>query len=47
MSDRDRTGLAHESRSAALNPLDAVPDEIPFDVPYGMPILSPLAMAFH
>src|SRR6202166_2241411 len=38
MSDRDRTELAHESRLAALNPLDAVPDEIPFNVPYGMPI---------
>jgi glc operon protein GlcG len=30
--------LANESRLAASNPLDAVPDEIPFDVPYGLPI---------
>jgi glc operon protein GlcG len=38
MSDRDKTELANESRLAASNPLDAVPDEIPFDVPYGLPI---------
>ena len=38
MSDRDKTELANESRLAASNPLDAVPDEIPFDVPYGPPI---------
>jgi glc operon protein GlcG len=34
----DKTELANESRLAASNPLDAVPDEIPFDVPYGLPI---------
>lgn len=38
MSDRDKTELANESRLAASNPLDDVPDEIPFDVPYGRPI---------
>ena len=38
MSDRDKTELANESRLAASNPLDVVPDEIPFDVPYGLPI---------
>ncbi len=30
--------LADESRLAASNPLDVVPDEMPFDVPYGLPI---------
>src|SRR4051812_26051115 len=35
---RDNTGLATESRMAASNPLDVVPDEMPFDVPYGPPI---------
>ena len=34
----DETELANESRLAASNPLDVVPDEIPFDVPYGLPI---------
>ena len=33
-----KTELANESRLAASNPLDAVPDEIPFDVPDGLPI---------
>jgi len=33
------------SRLAALNPLDAVPDEIPFDVPYGPSISLELAQA--
>jgi glc operon protein GlcG len=30
--------IASESRIAASNPLDVVPDEMPFDVPYGLPI---------
>jgi glc operon protein GlcG len=34
----DKTELANQSRLAASNPLDAVPEEIPFDVPYGLPI---------
>jgi glc operon protein GlcG len=38
LSDRNKTELANESRLAASNPFDAVPDEIPFDVPYGLPI---------
>src|SRR6202162_1410324 len=45
MSDRDKTELANESRLAASNPLDAVPDEIPFDVPYGLPISLARAVA--
>ena len=48
MSDRDKTELVHESRLAASNPLDAVPDEIPFDVPYGLPIsLARAEAAIH
>ena len=39
------TELASESRLAASNPLDAVPDEMPFDVPYGLPILLDRAQA--
>ena len=34
----DETELGNESRLAASNPVDVVPDEIPFDVPYGPPI---------
>ena len=34
----DKTERASESRIAASNPLDVVPDEMPFDVPYGLPI---------
>ena len=34
----DKTERASESRTAASNPLDVVPDEMPFDVPYGLPI---------
>jgi glc operon protein GlcG len=37
--------LANESRLAASNPLDAVPDEMPFDVPYGSPISLARAQA--
>src|ERR1700752_2200487 len=29
---------ANESKLAAANPLDVVPDDIPFDMPYGLPI---------
>ncbi len=41
----DKTELANESRPAASNPLDAVPDEMPFDVPYGLPISLARAQA--
>ncbi len=41
----DKTELANESRLAASNPLDAVPDEMPFDVPYGPPISLARAQA--
>ena len=34
----DKTEVATEQRTAASNPLDAVPDDMPFDVPYGLPI---------
>ena len=37
--------LANESRRAASNPLDVVPDEMPFDVPYGLPISLTRAQA--
>src|SRR5271170_5748836 len=37
--------LANESRLAASNPLDVVPDEMPFDVPYGRPISLARAQA--
>src|SRR5471032_2732176 len=37
--------LANESKLAASNPLDAVPDEMPFDVPYGPPISLARAQA--
>jgi glc operon protein GlcG len=40
-----KTELANESRIAASNPLDAVPDEMPFDVPYGPPISLARAQA--
>ena len=40
-----KTEIANESRLAASNPLDAVPDEMPFDVPYGPPITLPRAQA--
>jgi glc operon protein GlcG len=33
-----QTQPGNETKSAAKNPLDVVPDEMPFDVPYGMPI---------
>jgi glc operon protein GlcG len=36
---------ANESRRAASNPLDVVPDEMPFDVPYGLPISLTRAQA--
>jgi glc operon protein GlcG len=39
------TELATESRLAASNPLDAVPDEMPFDVAYGIPISLARAQA--
>ena len=41
----DSKELANESKVAASNPLDAVPDEMPFDVPYGPPISLPRAQA--
>ena len=41
----DKTELANESRLAASNPLDVVPDEMPFDVPYGLPISLARAQA--
>jgi glc operon protein GlcG len=41
----DKIELANDSRLAASNPLDAVPDEIPFDVPYGLPISLARAQA--
>ena len=34
----DKTEPTDQSRLAASNPLDVVPDEMPFDVPYGLPI---------
>jgi glc operon protein GlcG len=37
--------LANESRLAASNPLDVIPDEMPFDVPYGLPISLARAQA--
>ena len=37
--------LANESKLAASNPLDVVPDEMPFDVPYGLPISLARAQA--
>jgi len=37
--------LASESRVAASNPLDIIPDAIPFDVPYGPPISLTQAQA--
>jgi glc operon protein GlcG len=40
-----KTELANESRPAASNPLDVVPDEMPFDVPYGPPISLDRAQA--
>lgn len=36
---------ANESKLAAANPLDVVPDEIPFDIPYGLPISLARAQA--
>jgi glc operon protein GlcG len=42
---REKTELADESKLAASNPLDVVPDEIPFDVPYGLPISLARAQA--
>jgi uncharacterized protein GlcG (DUF336 family) len=41
----NKTDPANESRLAASNPLDVVPDEIPFDVPYGLPISLARAQA--
>ena len=37
---RTETQMAkgNESKLAAANPLDVVPDKIPFDMPYGLPI---------
>jgi glc operon protein GlcG len=40
-----RPELANESKLAASNPLDVVPDEMPFDVPYGRPISLARAQA--
>jgi len=44
---RTETQMAkgNESKLAAANPLDVVPDEIPFDVPYGLPISLARAQA--
>ena len=41
----NKTELAGDSRLAASNPLDVVPDEMPFDVPYGLPISLARAQA--
>ena len=41
----DKIELANDSRLAASNPLDVVPNEIPFDVPYGQPISLARAQA--
>jgi glc operon protein GlcG len=40
-----KTAVSTEAQPVALNPLDAIPDEIPFDVPYGPPISLDQAQA--
>ena len=42
---RTETQMANESKLAAANTLDVVPDEIPFDMPYGLPISLARAQA--